>query len=188
MSMLPSRSLPLRSPDAPPDVTGGTDRPRLIMIAAMSENRVIGRDGGLPWRMPNDLRFFKTTTRGHPIIMGRKTWETVGHPLPDRTSIVVTRNRDYHAEDAIVTHTLDDAIAACGDVSTAFIIGGAQLYTLGLGVADEILLTRIHAEIEGDTFFPELPDTFTRVGTEPHPADARHPYAYTFERWVRRPG
>ncbi|MGN6579202.1 MAG: dihydrofolate reductase [Bordetella sp.] len=131
--------------------------PRLTLIVAYASNRVIGRDNGLPWKLPGDLAHFKRTTLGHPIIMGRKTWESLGRPLPGRTNIVVTRQADYAAAGAVVVTSLQAALDACTNDAEPFIIGGAQLYALALPTADRIVATEVHARIDGDAWFPELP-------------------------------
>ena len=130
---------------------------KLSLICAMASNGIIGRNNGLPWHLPEDLRYFKATTMGHSIIMGRKTWESIGRPLPGRTSIVVTRDADYVAEGAKVVHSMQDAlrlaesIAVIDGTEQAFVIGGAALYATAMPIADRFHLTRVHAEVEGDT-------------------------------------
>ena len=130
---------------------------KLSLICAMASNGIIGRNNGLPWHLPEDLRYFKATTMGHSIIMGRKTWESIGRPLPGRTSIVVTRDPDYVAEGAKVVHSIEDAlrlaesIAVIDGTEEAFVIGGAALYAAAMPIADRFHLTRVHAEVEGDT-------------------------------------
>jgi dihydrofolate reductase len=124
------------------------------LVVAMARNRVIGRDNRLPWRLPADLAYFKQVTMGHPVIMGRRTWESIGRPLPGRQNIVVTRNRDYTAPGATVVGSLDDAWRAAGDVEEACVIGGTSLFAEALPQADRIHLTEVEAEVEGDTYFP----------------------------------
>ncbi|AUL14145.1 dihydrofolate reductase [Bordetella bronchiseptica] len=131
--------------------------PLLSLVVAYSTNRVIGRDNALPWKLPGDLAHFKRTTLGHPIIMGRNTWESLGRPLPGRTNIVITRNPAYDAAGAVVVGSLAAAIQACGDAAVACIIGGAQIYAQALPLAQRVVATEVHAEIEGDAFFPPLP-------------------------------
>lgn len=131
-------------------------QPLIQIVVAYARNRVIGRDNDLPWRLPGDLAHFKRVTMGSPIIMGRKTWESLGRPLPGRLNVVVSRNRDYHAEGATLCHNLDDALRACADAPRACIIGGELLFRAALPIVDEIIATEIHADIEGDTWFPEL--------------------------------
>ena len=120
----------------------------------MARNRVIGRDNRLPWRLPADLAYFKQVTMGHPVIMGRRTWESIGRPLPGRQNIVVSRNRHYSAPGATVVGSLDDAWRAAGDVDEACVIGGTSLFAEALPLADRIHLTEVDAEVAGDTYFP----------------------------------
>lgn len=131
-------------------------RPELVIIAALARNGVIGRDNALPWRLPEDLRHFKETTLGHPILMGRKTWESLGRPLPGRRNIVISRDAAYRADGAEVVAGIDDAIARCTGAARVFLIGGAELYRQALPHADRLLLTEIDAEFAGDAFFPPL--------------------------------
>lgn len=159
------------------------------MIVAAAENGVIGRDGALPWRLPDDLKRFKQLTLGHPIIMGRKTWESIGRPLPGRLNIVVTRQQAYAADGCRVVASLQEALAVAREAGTgrAFVIGGADLYTLALPLADSIYFTRVLAEVEGDTRLPHIPwQDFEQAGVESHEADERHEHAYVFEIWRRR--
>jgi len=131
-------------------------KPLIQIVVAYSRNRVIGKDNDLPWRLPGDLKHFKRTTMGCPIIMGRKTWESLGRALPGRLNVVVTRNADYRAEGATVCTSLAEALRACADQPRACIIGGEQLFLHALNITDEIVATEIDAEIEGDTYFPPI--------------------------------
>jgi dihydrofolate reductase len=155
------------------------------LIVAVSANGVIGRDGDLPWYLPADLRHFKRTTMGHHLIIGRRTWEEVGKPLPGRTMVVVTRSRRFDPEGAHVVHSVEGAIdvaAATGD-DEPFIGGGAQIYRLALGrdLVDRIYLTRIHAEVEGDTRFPDIDfDDWNLLTEEHHEADEKNKFPYSF--------
>ncbi|MDX1374093.1 MAG: dihydrofolate reductase [Burkholderiales bacterium] len=135
-------------------VTAGRARPRLCLVAALASNGVIGARGGLPWRLPEDLKRFKALTLGHPIIMGRRTWESIGRALPGRRNIVVTRRRDFTAPGAEVAGSLEDALARCADADVVFVIGGAELYAAALPIADALEFTEIDAAFEGDTRFP----------------------------------
>jgi dihydrofolate reductase len=152
----------------------------------MARNRVIGANGAIPWHLPDELKWFKGLTMGHPIIMGRKTWESIGRPLPGRTSIVVTRQRGYSAPGAVVANSLDDAIKACGSDSEIFVIGGAELIERSLPLAGRLYLTTVEAEIPGDTVMPEVDFADWReVSSAHHSADARHPHSFrcvTYER------
>ncbi len=154
----------------------------LSLIAAISENRVIGRAGALPWRLPDDLRWFKGKTTGHHIIMGRKTFQTAGHPLPRRTSIVITRDHSHRPAGAIIVHSLDEALAKIDPSDPEpFIIGGGEIYRLSLPRVDRMYLTIIHATVEGDTFFPEFDENeWNVVFEERHEPDGRHEHAFTF--------
>ena len=124
------------------------------LVVAKARNGVIGRDNRLPWRLPADLAYFKRVTMGHPVIMGRHTWESIGKPLPGRQNIVVSRNRGYHAEGATVVGSLDEAWRAAGDAEEACVIGGTSLFAEALPQADRIHLTEVEAEVPGDTWFP----------------------------------
>ena len=161
----------------------------LSIIAALSDNRVIGRDNRLPWRMPADLAHFKRLTMGKPIIMGRRTWESLPGLLPHRTHVVVTRDVDYTVEGGLVVHSLDQAFNLVGDAEEMMVVGGANLYTQTLPLASRMYLTIVHGEFEGDTLFPEYPQAAWReTSRESHPADERNPHAYTFLQLERRAG
>ncbi len=155
--------------------------PMISLIVAMAENRVIGLDNRLPWRLSADLKRFKALTLGKPMLMGRRTWESLPGLLPGRQHIIVTSDKDYHAEGCSVVHAIDDALLAAGDVAEVMVIGGAALYKQMLPLAQRIYLTLVHAVIKGDTFFPEYDRAAWReIERESHPADERNPYPYTF--------
>jgi dihydrofolate reductase len=135
----------------------------ISIIAAMDENRVIGRGNRLPWHLPVDLRRFRMLTMGHPIIMGRKTYESIGHPLDGRTNIVITRQPAYCAKGCIVVHDLPSAFAACGDVEEAFVLGGETLFRDVLPLADKVYLTVVRTRVEGDAKFPPIPEDLVLV-------------------------
>lgn len=162
----------------------------LVIISALTLNRVIGRAGGLPWKLPADMEHFKTTTMGSPVIMGRSTFETDAGVLPGRLNIVVTRQSDWKAEGVEVAPSIEqahDIAAERQPDKDAFIIGGGAIYSAALPLADRLELTTIHTVLEGDTYFPELPsDTFQLVRTSHHPADDRHAFAMTFQTLRRR--
>ena len=165
----------------------GRQQPRLSLVVAMSENHVIGRDGRLPWRLPDDLKRFKELTTGHTIIMGRKTFDSIGRPLPNRRNIVVTRQEGWSSQGVEVAHSLDEALTAARSDGEVFIIGGEQIYRAALPRADTIHLTRVHATVEGDAQFPPLEERcWECVEQINHPADARHAHAMTFEVHRRR--
>jgi len=130
----------------------------VIIIAAMAANRVIGREGAMPWHLPDELQWFKATTMGHAVIMGRKTYQSIGHPLPGRTNIVISRNRQISFSGCIVASSLQQAFEQCAGQTKAFIAGGAEIYALALPVADTILLTVLDLTIPGDTVFPPIPE------------------------------
>jgi dihydrofolate reductase len=160
----------------------------LSAIAAVSRNGVIGKNNRLPWHLPADMRFFKQTTLGHPVIMGRKTYVSFGKALPGRTNLVITRQRDYTLPDAIVTHSLAEAIqkASQYDSTEIFILGGAEIYRESLPLLDRIYKTLIDAEFEGDAFFPELDaKQWTMTAADVHQADEKNKYGYTFQTWER---
>lgn len=137
-----------------PLVAGGA--PRVCLVAAVASNGVIGANGAIPWHLPEDLRHFKALTLGHPVIMGRRTWESLGKALPGRENIVVTRTPGYEARGAAVAASLEAALAMCADKSVAFVIGGAELYRAALPKADGLVFTEIHRDYAGDTWFPEF--------------------------------
>ena len=152
----------------------------------MARNRVIGRANRMPWHLPADLRHFKALTMGKPIVMGRRTWESLPGLLPGRRHILVTRNPVYRAEGAEIAGSLDEAVALAGDADDVMVVGGAQLYAQALGIADRIHLTLIEADIDGDAFFPELdPAHWREAAREAHPGDDRNPWPYVFLEFVR---
>ena len=165
---------------------------QLSLIWAMAENRVIGRDNSLPWRLPNDMRHFMKTTMGRPVIMGRKTFESMKAPLPGRTNIVLTQNSQWRREGVQFVATLDEAIALAESqcvidgVDEVMIIGGAQIYELALPIADRLYLTVVHAEPAGDVLFPHFDlDHWRVVAEERCEADERHSSAFTFQTLER---
>jgi dihydrofolate reductase len=153
----------------------------ISLVVAMDDNRLIGAGNGLPWRLPADLKHFKRITMGHPIVMGRRTWESIGRPLPGRTNIVVTRQPGYVADGAVVVDSPEAAKEAAGKCDELMVIGGAQLYEQVLEEANRIYLTEIHAEFEGDTWFPGLnEDEWACVSREDFEKDERNLYDYSF--------
>ena len=148
----------------------------ISLIVAVAENGVIGRNGDLPWRIPADLKFFKATTMGKPIVMGRKTWQSIGRPLPGRDNIVITRDRNFAAPGAIVVADFASAVAAAGAVPEVMVIGGAEIYEAALPHADRIYLTEVHAMPVGDTYLRAFEKTAWReVAREDHEADGDIP-------------
>lgn len=161
----------------------------LSLVVAVARNGTIGREGGLPWSLPNDLKFFKEITLGKPVVMGRKTFESIGRPLPRRTNIVITRDRGYRAEGCVVVHSLEEALHAAGDAAEVMVAGGGALFREALPRADRVYLTRVHGDVEGDTHFPDLDAAEWRAVEERDmPADERHACAYTFITLERTKG
>jgi len=160
--------------------------PRICLIAAVAANRVIGRNNTLPWHLPADLKRFKALTMGYPVVMGRKTHESIGRPLPGRRNLVITRNRAYSAPGCELVHSLDEAIAACRGAQEIFVIGGAELYRESLPRAHRLEFTEIRAEFEGDATFPEFSLAQWRESArEIHSDEAGIPFRYEFARYER---
>jgi dihydrofolate reductase len=160
---------------------------RHSLVVALSRNRVIGRDNQLPWRLPADLAFFKRVTLGHPVIMGRKTHESIGKPLPGRLNIVVTGQADYDAPGCVVAHSLDEALRAAESAEDVSIIGGSALFEAALPRADTIYLTQVDADVEGDVYFPPFDRSqWTETELERHAADERHAYPFRILRLDRK--
>ncbi len=157
----------------------------ISIIVAASENGVIGRDGELPWRLSDDLRHFKALTLGKPVVMGRKTWESIGRPLPGRQNIVITRQPGFVAAGAEVADSVDAAVAAARNADDIMVIGGSEIYALFLPLAARICLTRVHAQIDGDAFFSGPGDDWHLVEDERHPADERNEFDYSFRVYER---
>ena len=162
-------------------------KPLVSQVVAMARDGVIGRDNAMPWHLPDDLKHFKTLTMGKPMLMGRKTFAAIGKPLPGRTSLVLTRDPSWQAPNVIAVRSLDEAFQKIGDTPELCVVGGAEIYRLTLPLTQRIHLTRIHANILGDTVFPAL-DVSEWRETErvEHPADERHAYAMTFSTLERR--
>lgn len=160
---------------------------KISIITAMSDNHVIGRDGGLPWHLPSDLKRFKFLTMGHAVIMGRKTFESLGKALPGRRCIVITRQGDYKADDILVAHSLGKALSLVGKTETeVFILGGESIYNLTLDIATHMYLTVVHATINGDTLFPKFDiNQWTLTEDEKYEADEKNQYAYSFRLYER---
>ena len=155
--------------------------PRVSLIVAMARNRVIGKDGAIPWRLPNELQLFKRVTMGHAIIMGRKTWESIKRLLPGRTTLIVTRQQDYTVPGATVVNSLRTAINACANDPEIFVIGGGELYREAMPMTDRIYLTTVDAEPEGDTRMPEFDlGEWREISSEQFAADEKHAHAYRF--------
>jgi len=152
----------------------------LSIIVAVAENNVIGKDNDLIWKLPRDMKHFKETTTGHYIIMGRKTYESNGRPLPNRINVIITRDKNFKAEGCVVVHSLKDAIEEAKNDSEAFIIGGGVIYELAMPFADRIYLTIIHHKFEGDTYFPEINmDEWIEVEKRDFEPDEKNKYPFT---------
>ena len=158
----------------------------ISIIAAVSTNNVIGSQGSLPWKLSDDLKRFKKLTMGKPIVMGRSTWESIGRPLPGRQNIVLTRQADFVADGCDVVASPAEALDSAGMVAEVMIIGGSQIYDLFVPMASRLHFTRIHAEIDGDVFFPEIDMRLWQlVGSEEHAADASNQYPFSFMSYER---
>ncbi|MCK5029135.1 MAG: dihydrofolate reductase [Bacteroidales bacterium] len=152
----------------------------LSIIVAVAENNVIGKDNSLIWKLPRDMRHFKETTTGHYIIMGRKTFESNGRPLPNRTNVIITRDKSFKAEGCVIVHSLEDAIKEAKDDSEAFIIGGGVIYDLAMPLVDRIYITQIYHLFEGDTFFPEINmEEWDVVEERKFEPDEKNKYSFT---------
>lgn len=162
--------------------------PKVTFIVAAAENNAIGKGNQMPWHLPNDFKYFKAKTMDHSIIMGRKTFESIGKPLPGRRNIIISRQPTLNIEDVDVANSLQDVINYCRDEREIFIIGGAEIFKQAMSMADEILLTRVHTNFEGaDAFFPELPESdWELISQEKHNKDEKHQYDYTFEVYKRK--
>ncbi len=159
------------------------------LLVAAAENNAIGKNNQLLWHLPNDLKFFKNTTWGMAVIMGRKTYESVDKPLPGRFNIVITRQADWKAEGVIVAADLHDALqkAAETNCNEIFVIGGGEIYKQSLEIADKIYMTRVHASFDADTFFPEIDENkWQLTANQDFPVDEKHAYAYSFQTWERK--
>ena len=164
----------------------------ISLIAAASTNNVIGKDNKLLWHLPNDMKFFRNTTWGMPVVMGRKTYDALaGEPLPGRFNFVITRNKDWdpHNEKVNVVSSLESAIEGARetDCKEVFVIGGGEIYTQSMLIADKIYLTRVHTVVEGDAFFPVIDESLWQLTSNlDFPVDEKHAYAYSFQVWERK--
>lgn len=152
----------------------------ISLIVAMGENRVIGHDNQMPWHLPADLKYFKKTTTGHSIVMGRKTFQSIGRPLPNRTNIILTRDSSFSAEGCVVLHSREEVLELA-QKEDLFIIGGAQIYEEFLPYADKLYITKIHESFAGDTFFPETGNEWKLLSTEKHAPNEKNAYEYEFQ-------
>ena len=161
----------------------------ISLVVAAAENNSIGKNNQLLWHLPNDLKFFKNTTWGMPVIMGRKTFEAVNKPLPGRFNIVITRQADWNADGVIVATDLNNALqkAKATNCNEIFVIGGGEIYKQAMELADTIYLTRVHANIDGDTFFPIIDESKWQLTTnQDFGVDEKHAFAYSFQTWKRK--
>ena len=163
-----------------------TPKKIVTLIVAVADSGAIGRDNALPWHLPEDLKRFKRLTMGKPMIMGRKTFESIGRPLPGRLNIVVTRDANYRRDGVTVVHSVDDALVAAGEAAEVMVIGGAELFRLFMPVARRVHLTRVHGDITGDVHWPALDMSWEKTAAEDYPADDRHSHPMTFEVWEKR--
>ncbi|WP_338646382.1 dihydrofolate reductase [Flavobacterium sp. KS-LB2] len=159
----------------------------IIMIAAVAENNTLGKDNELVWHLPNDFKRFKSLTSGHHIIMGRKTFESFPKPLPNRTHVIITRQKGYQAEGCLVVDSIDKALAICPKDEDNFIIGGGEIYNLALPFTDKIEITRVHRNFEGDAHFPEINETeWEIIDSEFNAKDEKHLYDYSYQTFIRK--
>jgi dihydrofolate reductase len=159
----------------------------IILIAAVAENNALGKDNNLLWHLPSDFKRFKEITSGHHIIMGRKTFESFPKPLPNRTHIVISRQKDYSPEGCIVVENLEKAIAICPKEENLFIIGGGEIYSQSIYLADQLDITRVHHSFEADVYFPEINPEIWKLTSEIfNPKDEKHLFDYTFQKYTRK--
>lgn len=159
---------------------------KITLIVAAAENNAIGKGNRMPWHLPNDFKYFKEKTLNHSVVMGRKTFESIGKPLPERRNIVMTKNTNYLHEEVDVANNIDELLLYCRDEREIFILGGAEIYKQTLPLAHKVLLTRVHTTVDGDAFFPELPaNEWKLISAEKHEKDDRHAFDYTFEVYER---
>jgi dihydrofolate reductase len=168
-------------------VSAAEEEKMVTLVVAVADNGVIGRDNALPWHLPEDLKRFKRLTLGKPVVMGRKTFDSIGKPLPGRQNIVVTRDANYRREGVTVAHSVESALSAAGDAPEVMVIGGADLFRLFMPRARRLHLTRVHAEVSGDVIWTELDRRDWRmVESLSFAADERHVHAMSFEVWERK--
>lgn len=162
--------------------------PKVTLIVAAAENNAIGKGNQMPWHLPNDFKYFKSKTMDHSIVMGRKTFESIGKALPGRRNIVISRQPNFKADEVDVANSVQAVMNYCRDENEIFIIGGAEIYKQSLPIADEVLLTRVHTTIsDADAFFPELPaNEWELMNQDPHKKDDKHKFDYTFEVYKRK--
>ena len=158
----------------------------ITLIAAAAENNALGKDNQMVWHLPDDFKRFKKLTTGHPIIMGRKTLESMNGPLPNRTNIIITRQKDYTYEGCTIVNSLDEAFAACTQDEEVFVIGGGEIYKQAIDKANKIELTRVHTTVEADAYFPEIDEKeWQLVSEEYHPKDEKHKLDFTYKTYIK---
>ena len=160
----------------------------ISLIVAATSNNAIGKNNQLLWHLPNDMKFFKNTTWGMPVIMGRKTYEALGKPLPGRINIVISRQPQFNAEGIIVVQTIEEALQKAAETNCleSFIIGGGEIYRQSMEIANRIYMTRVHTELEGDTYFPEIDESkWGKVFNLDFPSDEKHAFSYSLQTWER---
>jgi dihydrofolate reductase len=159
----------------------------IVMIAAIGENNALGKNNDLVWHLPNDFKRFKLLTSGHHIIMGRKTFESFPKPLPKRTHIVISRQKNYQPEGCIVVESIEKALAVCPKDKTSYIIGGGEIYTLGLAHCDTLEITLVHQSFEADAFFPKIKlENWKLVASEFNQKDDKHAYDYSYQTYAKK--
>jgi dihydrofolate reductase len=159
----------------------------ITMIAAASQNNALGKNNDLVWHLPNDFKRFKSLTSGHHIIMGRKTFESFPKPLPNRTHIVISRQEDYKPQGCFVVNSMEKAIEICPRDEVSFIIGGGEIYKLGISLSDKIELTLVHHDFEADVFFPQINlEEWEIINSEFQPKDEKHLFDYTYQTYIRK--
>ncbi|MBB2952585.1 MULTISPECIES: dihydrofolate reductase [Sphingobacterium] len=160
---------------------------KITLIVAATENNVIGKGNKMPWHLPNDLKYFKKNTLEHSVVMGRKTFESLGKPLPDRRNIILTRDMTAKSDDVDIANSFQEVLNYCRDEREIFVIGGGEIFKQTLPFADKILLTRLHTTIDGDAYFPELPaHEWTLKSEDKHEKDEKHAFDYSFQVYVRK--
>ena len=166
-----------------------TKKTIITHLVAASENNVIGKGNQIPWHLPNDLKFFKNKSWAMPVIMGRNTYESLEKPLPGRINVVITSKEDWKRDDVVVAHSIDEAIkkAKEADANELFIIGGGDIFKQSMNIVNRIYLTRVHTTLDGEVFYPEIDkNVWQLISEDPHPADDKHAFAYTFQLWERK--
>jgi dihydrofolate reductase len=159
----------------------------IIIIAAVAENNALGKDNDLLWHLPKDFKRFKEITSGHHIVMGRKTFESFPKPLPNRTHVIISRQKNFEPEGCIVVENLEKAIAVCPQNENLFIIGGGEIYTQSISLADQLDITRVHHSFEADVYFPEIDSEIWELTSETfNPKDEKHLFDYTFQKYTRK--